>query len=557
MNAFCWRKNACVLLILSVSLGLGHVRRGAAQDAHASHQPSALPLSIPREFLERPLPLRKGIGSAHDAVSTRLPQAQAFYDQGLAYLHSFVWIEAARSFNQALRLDPNLAMAGVGLSYAYTELNAPADAHAALDRARALLEHAGADAQQPNDHDRRHAAARAAQMAAEDAPRDASKLAAYRTQLDDALTRFPFDEELWLLRGIAESADPADRGQGSTASSARFYERALALAPAHDAAHHYLAHASENAGRTDEALKYGAEYARLAPAIPHARHMHGHSLRRAGRAGEAVAEFEAADRLEVAYFEAEGIPAEYDWHYHHNLDLLATTYQYLGQMGKAERLLKAAFAIPSALVVQEFNKREWPTFLIARGRSEQALAAAAVLVDHRSPLIRATGHVEAAHALLAMGRFAPAAVESNAALHELERAADGAALVAPSLEVVQGEFFLRTGDKDKGRAMLTRAIEKMRAAPGPDAWAQALFTLEAIARAARDAGDWPFAGLVAEQMREHDPAYAGTHYAQALVADHAGDRPAARAAFALAAKQWSQADPDLPELADIRMRTRP
>ena len=95
MNAFCSRKNACVLLILSVSLGFCDVRRVAAQDAHTSHQPPALPLAIPRELLERPLPLRKGIGSAHDAVSTRLPQAQAFYDQGLTYLHSFVWIEAA------------------------------------------------------------------------------------------------------------------------------------------------------------------------------------------------------------------------------------------------------------------------------------------------------------------------------------------------------------------------------------------------------------------------------------------------------------------------------
>jgi hypothetical protein len=52
-----------------------------------------------------------GIGSAHDAVSTASKQAQAFYDQGLACLHSYVWLEAARSFNQALALDPKLALA--------------------------------------------------------------------------------------------------------------------------------------------------------------------------------------------------------------------------------------------------------------------------------------------------------------------------------------------------------------------------------------------------------------------------------------------------------------
>ena len=91
-----------------------------------------------QELVNRPVPLRKGIGSAHDGVSTTSKPAQAFYDQGLAYLHSYVWLEAARSFNQALRADPKLAMAHLGLTIAYTELNAPAAARAALDRAKAL-----------------------------------------------------------------------------------------------------------------------------------------------------------------------------------------------------------------------------------------------------------------------------------------------------------------------------------------------------------------------------------------------------------------------------------
>ena len=56
-------------------------------------------------------------------------------------------------------------------------------------------------------------------MAAEGASIDRGRLAAYRTLLDEALIEFPSDEEFWLLRGIAESPDPADRGQGSTATS--------------------------------------------------------------------------------------------------------------------------------------------------------------------------------------------------------------------------------------------------------------------------------------------------------------------------------------------------
>ena len=57
-------------------------------------------------------------------------------------------------------------------------------------------------------------------------------------------------------------------------------------------------------------------------------------------------------------------------------------------------------------------------------------------------------------------------------------------------------------------------------------------------------------------MLAHDPAYAGTHYALGLVAERDGDQAAARAEFALAQKAWSQADPDLPELADIRKRLK-
>jgi hypothetical protein len=89
---------------------------------------------------------------------------------------------------------------------------------------------------------------------------------------------------------------------------------------------------------------------------------------------------------------------------------------------------------------------------------------------------------------------------------------------------------------------------EVRAAPGPDAWTQALFTLEAIARAAREAGEWEFAAWAARQMVEHDPHYAGSHYALALVAEHHGDVKTAAAERALVAQYWSQADAGLREL---------
>jgi hypothetical protein len=55
-------------------------------------------------------------------------------------------------------------------------------------------------------------------------------------------------------------------------------------------------------------------------------------------------------------------------------------------------------------------------------------------------------------------------------------------------------------------------------------------------------------------MIEHDPNYAGGHYAVALAADHRGDVSNAKAEFAAAARLWSKADLSLPELARIRAR---
>src|SRR5438132_8064003 len=51
-------------------------------------------------------------------VSTSSPECQAFFDQGLGYYYSYVWMESARSFETATRHDPNCAIAWWELSRA-------------------------------------------------------------------------------------------------------------------------------------------------------------------------------------------------------------------------------------------------------------------------------------------------------------------------------------------------------------------------------------------------------------------------------------------------------
>src|SRR5215468_402211 len=58
-------------------------------------------------------------------VSTASPECQAFFDQGLGYFYSYVWMEAARSFETAARHDPNCATAWWALSRALERYGKP------------------------------------------------------------------------------------------------------------------------------------------------------------------------------------------------------------------------------------------------------------------------------------------------------------------------------------------------------------------------------------------------------------------------------------------------
>jgi tetratricopeptide (TPR) repeat protein len=512
----------------------------AAQAPHARH--SSL-TAIPLELLQRPATIRDGIGVAREPVTTASAAAQRFYEQGLAHLHSFEWIEASRSFHAAERLDSQLAMAHLGLSYAFAELGSSEGARKASQAARNLAAKAS----------RREQLRIALRLQELEVLAGQADGAAYRASIDAALSQFPDDVELLLQRGKAEDAEGANTASHDSAS-VRYYERAIAIAPDQFAAHHYLIHSFENAGRIDAALQHAEAYARMAPAVPHAHHMLGHGLRRAGRTKEAIAEFRKAETLAAAHYKAEKIPAEYDWHHHHNSSLLAASYRYLGQMRAARELLQRAFASPAPLLTEEVGKREWPAFLLARGAVKDAVAAARQLVLHTSPLVRAAGHMAAAHALMAGSQMRPAAVDTDAALKELRSAGPEAGALAADLRLLQGEFFLRGAERVKGRAMIREAIAELRSQIGPDPWTQTLFVLEAAARAARESGDWALALELANEMRRHDAGYAGTHYALALATDGRGDRADAARLYGQAVQAWSEADPDLPELKHARSR---
>jgi tetratricopeptide (TPR) repeat protein len=269
---------------------------------------------------------------------------------------------------------------------------------------------------------------------------------------------------------------------------------------------------------------------------------------------DAIAEFRRADELETSYFKAENIPPEYDWHYHHNLDLLGTAYEYAGQMRSAEPVLRRSFELKSIELSQELNEKAWPMFLLARGRAAEALTASRALAGRQAPLVQALGHLLASRAMMALHRMDDATQEGDAGLRQMRASGAVGGVLVPELQLTQGELLLRAGQAEGARTMLRDAVVKLRAGAGPDAWIQTLFSLEAAFRIARDAGDWELASEVAEQMRQHDSSYAGTHYAIGLAGEQRGDFAVARAAFGQAVLRWGGADAALPDLADARRR---
>src|SRR5215813_7522615 len=499
---------------------------------------------IPAEILNRPVTLQQGIGKIHEPVSTSSRQAQLFYDQGLAYLQSYVWVEAARSFHQALRSDPRLAMAYVGLSYAYSPMDFAA-ATEALDKAQSLAVSA------PN-RERRRIQIRSLQLKAMLDSSNSDAFRAFKQSLDDALAEFPSDEQFLLLRGSAEEANPFGDGQGCVIGAIPFYERVLVVSSDSFAASHFLIHCYENSGRSAEALEYARTYVRLAPEVPHAHHMYGHVLRSTGGMLEAIAQFKIADELELSYFKRNNLSPGIDWHYPHNLGLLASSYQFIGKMKAAEEYYRRAGALPAHSDFDAFNRKDLCKFLLDRGRYSEAVEAAQTLARSAFPLARATGHSLAGNAFLRMNQPAEAAAELE--LSERQTAALPAAETPAALlyvAMLRAQILL-TQRSPEAEPLLQRIAKRISAENGPDAWIQGLYELERINRAARAIGNWQVAAQFANLMIERAPEYAGAHYAVALSAEHDGDTQRALTELSLAAKAWGNADPDLPEMHELR-----
>ena len=158
-------------------------------------------------------------------ITTDSPQCQAYFDQGLGYFYSYVWMEAARSFETAAKYDPKCPMAWWGLSRAL-ERWGKSKQNDALKKASELKDRASFREQQLI-----LARLQEKGMAPGVGGGDARKMAAVKT-LDTLLAIHDDDEEGWYYR--AQLAGGAGLF-GRQVSSVPFYKALLQVNPLHPA----------------------------------------------------------------------------------------------------------------------------------------------------------------------------------------------------------------------------------------------------------------------------------------------------------------------------------
>ena len=494
----------------------------SAQDEIVSRQISSIPRTSSDEVMQRPTQLTDGAGKMHQKVTTSSAEAQAYYDQGLAYLHSYVWVEAARSFHEALRRDPQLAMAHLGLAKASTGATAYQDAFTHLKQAAEIAAEGNL-----TEKEKQWIALGQLQLDGIFAAPDerSRRLQEYRQTIDELIVLDPDDAHAWVLRGNAEERSLAGRGQGGRVGSVAYYDAALKRDPEHFGAHHYLVHSYEGLGHYDKAAEHARIYAEAVLGIPHAQHMYAHVLPRLGKWEEALFQLEKADHLQREYFQSGVAPIE-EWHHGHNIHVMGAVQMRMGNYEEVEKLFEEAFHLEVRSLRDGRFTDPWLGYLLMRGRFEEALNAALEAEQRPLAVARLTGAGRAAEALIALGRIdaAKAAYERMKVYFE-EFRRDTANPIYERLrnryrtrnvEAVEAQLSLLGDDPEKGEATLLKLADGFATSKTLDGWVSGLFRLEELVGVAVRAGRQELAEALIERMHRIDPDYTTPDIEKAL-----------------------------------------
>jgi tetratricopeptide (TPR) repeat protein len=450
------------------------------------------------------------------------PAAREPFLRGVAALHSFWYEEAADAFREAQKADPGFAMAYWGEAMTY---NHPIWSEQDRDAARAALERLGATpaaraAKAPTEREKGWlAAVEALYGEGEKTARDRVYAEAMRSLHE----RWPDDLEaasfyaLSLIGPALTGGATGDDRERDLMKAAAILEELVDRSPRHPGVLHYLIHAYDDPVHAPLGLRAARTYAQVAPAAHHALHMPSHIFVQLGRWPEAAASNEASWAASVDWVKREGLPVEKrDFH---SLSWLQYVYLQQGRVKKAAELLEIAR--------QAMGEIKSPRVAAFAGGME-----ARQLVE--------TGHRAEALALQLAAPPDAGHAHGDATRPILEKEAQALSLQAQ-------------GKTEEALALLREAADLEGAMPPPSGPPSPMKPAhELYGEVLLEAGRAAEASRQFEASLLRTPNRAASLLGAARSAARAGDPETARRHYAALAGIWSQADADLPALAEVR-----
>lgn len=324
-------KNSLLVVSFSVLFSL----TAQAQSAQAPkdntavcHVPTATKAS------DKPATLKDGYGKVQMSVTAKSPEAQAFFNQGLALLHSFWFYESDRSFERAAQLDPDCAMAQWGIAMAAVN---ETRRDAAIKRAKEL-------APKVSERERLYIEAVEARYKGERTTIQNNGFlgasSAYQNAMRKIVAFYPDDLEakLFLALALMSGYERDGSPRPGSVESVALLQLVLAKSPNHLAAHHYMIHATESGKRPQDGVPAADIYGSLAPKVGHAVHMPGHTYVHVDRWDDAAKAFEGSAEVDRAYIRDNKEETDHAaGPYGHNVHFLAMVYGYQGRYRDAVR----------------------------------------------------------------------------------------------------------------------------------------------------------------------------------------------------------------------------
>src|ERR1700692_783942 len=229
------------------------------------------------------------LGTVHFATSCN-ETAQRRFDRAMRYQHSFWYAESKEIYQEAIKADPECAIAYWGI--ALSLLSNPHGAIptpdlplglSAIEKAKAV----GAKTERERDY----IDALAVMYVDYDKTPQQERVQSYLKKMEALAAKYPDDDEAQVFSAITlnVAASPADKTYANQLKGAAILEPIWQRQPLHPGVAHYLIHLYDYPAIAAKGLTAALRYSKIAPYAPHAQHMPSHIFTRVGYWKESIA----------------------------------------------------------------------------------------------------------------------------------------------------------------------------------------------------------------------------------------------------------------------------